>query len=122
MACADDTRVLLATAGRSLFLMHVVGGQWQEVATATMEHEVACVAMLKPFTSDEDCKAMDTDGNGAIPLPPMCAAGLWTDLSVRLLSLPGLEQLHSEQLGGEVMLYTSFLPAFPPSARPSLIR
>ncbi|KAL1525255.1 hypothetical protein AB1Y20_020120 [Prymnesium parvum] len=113
MACSDDTCVLLATAGRSLFLMNVVNGKWAEVATATMEHEVACVALLKQPLSATGSAPMDTDeATATTELPPMCAAGLWTDLSVRLLSLPSLEELHKELLGGEViprsLLFTSF--------------
>ncbi len=30
----------------------------------------------------------------------LCAVGLWTDISVRLLKLPDLQKLHVEMLGG----------------------
>lgn len=30
----------------------------------------------------------------------VCAVGLWTDISARLLKLPSLEEFHKEPLGG----------------------
>ena len=51
----------------------------------TMDHEVAC---------------MDISLHGNEEMAEVCAIGLWTDISVRLLRLPSLEQLHSEPLGG----------------------
>ena len=42
----------------------------------------------------------------------LCAVGLWTEISTRVLSLPSLETLHTEMLGGEIIprsvLMTSF--------------
>ena len=103
MACAERGHVLLATGGRQLHLLRVEGGQWAEVATTTLEHEVACVALLGGDAPGDELagEAMETDE--ARPLPPMAAAGLWTDLSVRLLALPSLSEVHSEPLGGEVI-------------------
>ena len=53
---------------------------------ATLEYEVACLD-LTPITA-ETSKA------------DICAVGLWTDISARLLKLPSLEELHKEPLGG----------------------
>ena len=50
-----------------------------------MDHEVAC---------------MDISPCGNQERAGLCAVGLWTDISVRLLRLPSLEQLQSEPLGG----------------------
>lgn len=55
-----------------------------------MEHEVACVD-ITPLN----------DESGPSQL---CAVGLWTDISARILQLPSLEQLHQEMLGGGVFL------------------
>lgn len=37
------------------------------------------------------------DSNG---MSPLCAIGLWTDISARILKLPSFELLHKEMLGG----------------------
>ena len=54
---------------------------------ATMEHEVACVDVT-PLGDDLSAKS------------DLCAIGLWTDISVRLLKLPSLEIIHTQPLGG----------------------
>lgn len=51
-----------------------------------MEHEVACLD-ITPLG----------DSTG---LSPLCAIGLWTDISARILKLPSFELLHKEMLGG----------------------
>ena len=57
---------------------------------ATMEHEVACVDVT-PLGDDLSAKS------------DLCAIGLWTDISVRLLKLPSLETIHTQPLGGGTM-------------------
>lgn len=115
MACSDDECVLLVAGGRHLCLMSVADGMWVETSSVLMEHEVACVAIRKPPASQRASSAMETDEvTEAQSLPPMCAAGLWTDLSVRLLSLPSLELLHTEQLGGEASHRLPMPSHFPP--------
>lgn len=51
-----------------------------------MEHEVACLD-ITPLG--------DTSG-----MSPLCAIGLWTDISARILKLPSFDLLHKEMLGG----------------------
>lgn len=51
-----------------------------------MEHEVAC-ADISPLRGDSQ-KA------------ELCALGLWTDISVRVVKLPNFDSLHVEMLGG----------------------
>lgn len=51
-----------------------------------MEHEVACLD-ITPLG----------DSNG---MSSLCAIGLWTDISARILKLPSFELLHKEMLGG----------------------
>ena len=52
----------------------------------TLEYEIACV----------DAQPL-VPGHTAASL---CAVGLWTDMSVRILQLPSLVQLSKEVLGG----------------------
>ena len=50
-----------------------------------MEHEVACI----------DVTPLTESGRADI-----CAVGLWTDISARVLRLPSLESAHVEMIGG----------------------
>lgn len=51
-----------------------------------MEHEVACL----------DITPLGEAGAES----PLCAVGLWTDISARVLKLPCFTALHKEMLGG----------------------
>lgn len=65
------------------FLCHI---HFSWFSHTEMEHEVACLD-ITPLG----------DSNG---LSPLCAIGLWTDISARILKLPSFELLHKEMLGG----------------------
>ena len=45
------------------------------------------------------------NGDGAAHI---CAVGMWTDISVRLLSLPNLDLLTTEKLGGGILFWKFF--------------
>jgi DNA damage-binding protein 1 len=51
-----------------------------------MPHEIACVALLPPSDPMEKSD--------------VAAVGLWSDITVRVVSLPGLKELAMEPLGG----------------------
>ena len=77
-----------------------------------MPHEVACVAICSAHEPPDAAAAAGSssmqvdEGSAATPpvsIPPIAACGLWTDLSIRLLALPSLQELHSEPLGGVVI-------------------
>ena len=66
----------------------------------TLQYEVACLD-LTPISS-----AKEGGGGGSAATAvksDLCAVGLWTDISARLLKLPSLEELHKEPLGGEII-------------------
>uniref|UniRef100_A0A8W4FE65 DNA damage-binding protein 1 n=1 Tax=Sus scrofa TaxID=9823 RepID=A0A8W4FE65_PIG len=63
-----------------------------------MEHEVACLD-ITPLG----------DSNG---LSPLCAIGLWTDISARISKLPSFELLHKEMLGGEIIPRSILMTTF----------
>ena len=52
----------------------------------TLEHEIACV----------DVRAL----KGETGPSHVCAVGLWTNISARVLRLPSLDTLHTQPLGG----------------------
>ena len=51
-----------------------------------MDHEVACVD-ITPLGAEKQKSEI-------------CAIGLWTDISVRLVTLPKFENLYTQPLGG----------------------
>lgn len=51
-----------------------------------MSQEVACID-INPIGDDKVKSSM-------------CAIGLWTDISVKLLTLPGFETTHTQPLSG----------------------
>ena len=52
-------------------------------SSCTLEYEVACVDITQLHAERK-----------------LCAVGLWTDMSARLLRLPTFETVHVEMLGG----------------------
>lgn len=60
-----------------------------------MEHEVACLDV--------------TPLNGSDTMSTLCAIGLWTDISARILSLPDFQLLHKEMLGGGKTIWLSYV-------------
>ena len=57
----------------------------------TLEYEVACLDLTPIAAVQEPGQALRSD---------LCAIGLWTDISARLLQLPDLREVHKEPLGG----------------------
>ena len=107
MAAIEKSLVLLATSGTQLHLLEATNGSWNALASVTMEHEVACLAICSSHATDSGATAMQTDDDvvpaDTLNIPPLAACGLWTDLSIRLLSLPTLREVHNESLGGVVI-------------------
>uniref|UniRef100_A0A668VVC4 DNA damage-binding protein 1 n=1 Tax=Oreochromis aureus TaxID=47969 RepID=A0A668VVC4_OREAU len=68
------------------------------LSTTEMEHEVACLD-ITPLG----------EGGGESPL---CAVGLWTDISARVLKLPCFTALHKEMLGGEIIPRSILMTTF----------
>lgn len=71
-------------------LWHSMWNMFSPSSTTEMEHEVACID-ITPLTEGSNHSEL-------------CAVGLWTDISARILKLPSLEQLHQEMLGGGASL------------------
>ena len=120
--CAASTaHILLATGGKALRLLGVEASKWSSMGESTLPHEVACVALrgsLLPPAGSSDAMDVDDDvaraegregegcegsGCSAGEAPTLAAVGLWTDLSVLLLSLPSLQVVHTEKLGVDVI-------------------
>ena len=77
-ACAANAHQVVVAMGSELRYLNVTGAAIHAVAVTVLEHEVACVDV--------------TPGAGATT-STICAVGLWTDISVRVLHLDTLTQL-----------------------------
>ncbi|RXM30031.1 DNA damage-binding protein 1 [Acipenser ruthenus] len=85
VASCNSSQVVVAV-GRVLCYLEIQCGELKQISSTEMEHEVACLD-ITPLG----------DSNGVSSL---CAVGLWTDISARILSLPSFDMMHKEMLGG----------------------
>ncbi|XP_010175924.1 LOW QUALITY PROTEIN: DNA damage-binding protein 1, partial [Antrostomus carolinensis] len=88
VASCNSNQVVVAV-GRALYYLEIRPQELRQISCTEMEHEVACLD-ITPLG--------DTNG-----MSPLCAIGLWTDISARILKLPSFELLHKEMLGGEII-------------------
>ncbi|XP_038260543.1 LOW QUALITY PROTEIN: DNA damage-binding protein 1 [Dermochelys coriacea] len=97
VASCNSSQVVVAV-GRALYYLEIQPQELRQISCTEMEHEVACLD-ITPLG----------DSNGKSPL---CAIGLWTDISARILKLPSFELLHKEMLGGEIIPRSILMTTF----------
>ncbi|XP_077088626.1 DNA damage-binding protein 1 isoform X1 [Siphateles boraxobius] len=97
VASCNNTQVVLAV-GRVLYHLQILTGELKQISSTEMEHEVACLD-ITPLG--------ESAGESSI-----CAVGLWTDISARLLKLPCFSPLHKEMLGGEIIPRSILMTTF----------
>ncbi|CAL0325072.1 unnamed protein product [Lupinus luteus] len=98
VATANATQVLLATGGGHLVYLEIGDGTLQEVKHAQLEYEISCL----------DINPIGENHNQS----NLAAVGMWTDISVRIFSLPDLNLITKEHLGGEIIPRSVLLCAF----------
>lgn len=98
VATANATQVLLATGGGHLVYLEIGDGILQEVKHAQLEYEISCL----------DINPIGENPNQS----QLAAVGMWTDISVRLFSLPELNLITKEHLGGEIIPRSVLLCSF----------
>lgn len=93
-----DEQVLLATGGGNLVYIEIGQGTLVEVAHVQLEYEISCLDINPVGDNPERSN--------------LVAVGMWTDISVRIFSLPSLTLITKEMLGGEIIprsvLFCSF--------------
>ncbi|KAI4365220.1 hypothetical protein MLD38_021226 [Melastoma candidum] len=98
VATANATQVLLATGGGNLVYLEIGDGVLKEVKHAQLEYEISC---------------LDINPIGDNPLySHLAAVGMWTDISIRIFSLPDLNLVTKQNLGGEIIPRSVLLCAF----------
>merc|ERR1719186_1967742 len=87
--CGCNSSQVVVAAGPALFYIEIQAGKLAQAGDTTLEHEVACIDMTPIEEGD-----IRTE---------VASVGLWTDISVRLIRLPTLEEITREYLGGEII-------------------
>ena len=94
---AANSSQIVAAAGQYIYYLTVEKATLKLEASAVMEHEVACLD-VSPLGEDETSNIV--------------AVGLWTDISARVLSLPKLEEVAKEFLGGDIIPRSILMSTF----------
>lgn len=89
VATANASQVLLATGGGHLVYLEIGNGKLTEVKHIQLEYEISCLD-INPIGETSSSSSL-------------AAVGMWTDISVRIYSLPGLDLITKENLGGEII-------------------
>ncbi|XP_076310101.1 LOW QUALITY PROTEIN: DNA damage-binding protein pic [Tachypleus tridentatus] len=87
VACNNSQ--IVCAARENLYYLEILDGKVKQVSSTVMEYEVACID-INPLEEGKD-------------EAQLCAVGQWTDISVRILRLPALGEMHKEMLGGEII-------------------
>lgn len=80
---------VVCAAGPILFYLEIKEGKLSQNGDTTLEYEVACID-ITPLNEDDKKSEI-------------VSVGLWTDITVRLLKLPSLEEITKEPLGGDII-------------------
>ena len=88
IAAINPSQVLVATRGANLVYFELKNRKIVLVKHVKLDHEIACL----------DIRPLENDSQTTF----ICAVGLW-DITLRILSLPNLQQLSKEDLGGEFL-------------------
>lgn len=83
---------------KEVFCLEIGDGVLNQISNAELENEVACLD-ITPLTEGAEKSTL-------------CAVGLWTDISIRILSLPSLQQLQKENIGGEIIPRSILITTF----------
>lgn len=98
LASCNQSQIVCAV-GSEVYYLEIFEGEIKQISTTTMEHEVACLD-ITPMSGDTSARS------------DLCAIGLWTDISARVLKLPNFESLHVEMLGGEIIPRSILMTTF----------
>ncbi|GMI95411.1 damaged DNA binding protein 1A [Hibiscus trionum] len=98
VATANATQVLVATGGGHLVYLEIDDGKLTQVKHEQLEYEISCL----------DINPIGENSNSS----QLAAVGMWTDISVRIFSLPHLNLIAKEQLEGEIISRSVLLCTF----------
>lgn len=96
--CFIFVQVLLATGGGHLVYLEIGDGRLIESKHEKLEYDISCLD-INPIGDNPNYSHL-------------AAVGMWTDISVRMYSLPELNLIRTEQLGGEIIPRSVLLCSF----------
>lgn len=79
----------MATGGGHLVYLEIEDGKLIEKKYTKFKYEISCLD-INPIGEDNDRSSL-------------AAVGMWTDISVNIYSLPDLDWITTENLGGEII-------------------
>lgn len=88
----------MATGGGHLVYLEIGNGKLTEVKHIQLEYEISCLD-INPIGETTSSSSL-------------AAVGMWTDISVRIYTLPGLDLITKENLGGEIIPRSVLLRKF----------
>lgn len=91
-------QVLLATGGGHLVYIEIGDGMLTEVKNIQLEYDISCLD-INPIGDNPNYSQL-------------AVVGMWTDISVRIFSLPDLNLITKEHLGGEIIPRSVLLCSF----------
>ncbi|CAN1331562.1 DNA damage-binding protein 1 [Linum perenne] len=98
VATANASQVLLAIGGGKLVYLEIGVGTLTEINNTQLEYEISCL----------DINPIGENPNHS----QLAVVGMWTDISVRIFSLPDLSIVTREYLGGEIIPRSVLLCSF----------
>lgn len=103
VAACNGTQ-LVTSAGSELFYIEVMEGSLVLQSRITLDVEVSCLDISPSLSFSSDSKPSDRS--------ELIAVGLWTDVSVRVLRLPDLQEAARDPLGGDVIPRSVLMATF----------
>lgn len=88
----------MATGGGHLIYLEIGDGVLTEVKHSQLEYDISCLD-INPIGDNQSRSQL-------------AAVGMWTDISVRIFSLPDLNLITKEHLGGEIIPRSVLLCSF----------
>uniref|UniRef100_A0A2P2I8S4 DNA damage-binding protein 1 n=1 Tax=Hirondellea gigas TaxID=1518452 RepID=A0A2P2I8S4_9CRUS len=88
---------IIITSGPHVYYLTVSDGSLELQGQTELEYEVACVD-VSPFGSDEKAEIV--------------SVGMWNDITTRILTLPALNEVYREHLGGDIIPRSMLLATF----------
>uniref|UniRef100_A0A6B2KWM0 DNA damage-binding protein 1 n=1 Tax=Arcella intermedia TaxID=1963864 RepID=A0A6B2KWM0_9EUKA len=86
---ANFQQVAIAIKGKELVILEISPKELKQVGKQIMPYDIACIN-IDPLKNSNDKASL-------------CAVGLWTDISVRILVFPDLLEVRKVEIGGEII-------------------
>ncbi|EFC49032.1 damage-specific DNA binding protein 1 [Naegleria gruberi] len=97
LAASNPTQLVVSLGEGKLVYIEISAQSLKQIQQTKLDYEVSCIDI-----SPEEGKISST----------VCAVGMWTEISVRVLTLPSFDILTVQELGGEILPRSILMPTF----------